>query len=122
MNRNYDKLQKSILMVLLLFCLPILGFGQSNDEIFMKTIDIKGLNLSDRQLTIVEGINSNHLTKAIYGLSILDISKVASSTHGALPIKLPGFINAIVASPKEFEYFSNDHRFSQFKPTVSHSG
>jgi hypothetical protein len=108
MKKLLCKFQWNRILIILLAFIPMLGFSQASGGKFMEVIDIKDLLLNEKQLATVETIKALPNTKEVYGLQIGKISIEARSNKGALLVKMPGSNNALVASPKNFEYFSDD--------------
>lgn len=109
MTTNSISYPTRVVLSILIFLSPIMCFSQVNSLKLIESVDLASLNLNNQEQIQIQKLKSDRIVKYVHGLKIGNISKVIHSENGKIPIKLPGNNNAIVASPTDFDYFSDDN-------------
>lgn len=91
----------------MIFTMPLIGFSQNQNEKFITSISDKEVSLNQGQSKKFENIKLNKLHKSVQYVKIGNLSKIANSNKGAIPVKIPGINKSFVARPTDVEYRSD---------------
>lgn len=107
--RKFSDLAKFMLWGVI-FTMPLVGFPQNQDEKFITPLSAKEVSLQHAQSKKFENIKGNKLHKSAQYVKIGNLSKIAYSNKGAIPVQIPGINESFVARPTDVE-FSSDADF-----------
>jgi len=105
-TRNFLKLNK-IMLGVMIFTMPLIGFSQKQNEKFITPVSGNEVSLNQGQSKRIENIKGNKLHKSVQYIKIGNLSKIANSNKGAIPVKIPGINKSFVAKPTDIEFRSD---------------